>query len=422
MSIDVEDYLKKLEGRGWSFGLERIAKACRDAGDPQKSFPSVIIAGTNGKGSTARLLHELCLEHGIKSGLYTSPSFRKYNERIVVDGLEISDGELSVLTDELHEAAEKNRLTLFEFLTLLAFGHFSKSRVEIAILEAGLGGRLDATNTADSEIAVITPIGLEHTKELGPDTASIAGEKCGVIKNGAFVISAEQDDAAMKVVEETCKARSDVLRVCGRDFTFSRVKPGGITEPERFDYLDGEMIIRDIRLSLLGPHQPANASLALAAFKRITEKRGMSLSPDAVKKSCMKVRWPGRFQIISELPPVIVDGAHNPHGTRSLLATLTERTFGRTVIFVFGVLKDKDYGEMVRLLSPVAGEVIVTRPDSPRSAEPAMVNELFKLQAVESCIVEDPVVALELAKKKALDKNGIVVVCGSLFLAGYFNG
>ncbi|MBI5526504.1 MAG: bifunctional folylpolyglutamate synthase/dihydrofolate synthase [Deltaproteobacteria bacterium] len=415
---ETQAYLDKLAGRGVSLGLDRMRAACADLGHPERAFLPVIVAGTNGKGSVSSLLYALALKHGVPSGLYTSPNLVRVNERISYCGTDISDGGLDALVAGLRRAGEAHALTYFEFLTLAAFEHFRRLGVLLAVLEVGMGGRLDATNTADAIAAVITPVGLDHTAELGPDLASIAREKAAVIRPGIPVVSAAQEPAAAAVIGAACATEGARLCVAGREFSFARRPASGLLDPEVFDYRGPGLAVAGIELSLLGPHQAANASLALAAFAAAAGAAGVEPDEAKVRAALLAASWPGRFEVVAGDPPVVLDGAHNPHGARALVETLRERAPCRPVHLVFGALSDKDYAWMAAVLAPAVSDVVVVCPRSSRSADPAVVAAEFERAGRGAVTAPDAARAVAGAAARAKKTGGLVLVSGSLYLVG----
>lgn len=413
-----QEYLDRLAARGVSLGLDRMRAACAALGHPERSFLPVTVAGTNGKGSVSRFLYGLALAHGVPAGLYTSPHLVRVNERISFCGADIADPELDALVDELRTFGDAGGFTYFEFLTLLAFVHFRKKGARLAVLEVGIGGRLDATNAADAAAAVITPIGLDHTAELGPDTASIAREKAGVIRPGIPVVSAAQDDAAGDAIREACAGAGAPLLLAGRDFSFKRRPVRGFHDPEVMDYRGPGLGLRSVEVGLLGPHQAANAALALSVFLPVCRSIGIDPEEARMRQALKETIWPARFQIVGHDPDMIIDGAHNPHGARALAATLAERTGGRPVHLVFGAMGDKDFATMAQVFARALADVVVVRPESARAADPAAVARVFKECGVPAEVEPDAMAAISRAALRAKKTGDPVLVSGSLYLAG----
>ena len=358
--------------------LSRVERLLEAVGNPHTRFRSVHIAGTKGKGSTAALCESGLRAAGYRTGLYTSPHLHTFCERIQVAGRKIPRDEVVALVAELRPVIERiPGVTTFEAITALGFLYFARSGVEVAVVEVGLGGRLDATNVITPEVSIITSLSLDHTYLLGDTLASIAREKAGIIKPAVPVVSAPQRAAAIKVIEAVSRERNAPLVEVGRDWDY---EPG----PADFDGqqftarrhaaepspLDGEY-----RLPLLGRHQLENATSAIAALD-ILRGRGFDLPPEAVRQGVATVRWPGRLEILQRDPPVVVDCAHNPYSAQVLRRALEEWFPGQRWILIFGASHDKDIAGMLRALLPISEYLIVTRSDHPRAAAPIELADL----------------------------------------------
>src|SRR4030095_1939155 len=339
-------------------GLDRMRSACEALGRPETRFPSIHIAGTNGKGSVAAMLHSIFTEAGFKAGLFTSPHLVRVNERFRVGNEEISDGELESLLKQIQESLNLRSplgrdLTFFELCTLIAFLHFAHEKVDLAILETGLGGRLDATSVVQPLLSIITEISLDHTEILGKDLASIAREKAGIIKPKTPVLCGAALNDASSVIREVAKEN-------GAPFIVPSPLP-------------------PFSLGLPGAHQHRNASLAYTAVQILRgEIPGLSpasakpfdkVSEGAVEQGLVKVRWPGRLEWVSESPPVLLDGAHNPEGIRALVVYLREQEGIRWKV-LFSAARDKDVETMLDFLKGTAQEIILCRMENERSIDP----------------------------------------------------
>ena len=401
--------------------LDRIRALCDLLGEPQNAYPSIHITGTNGKTTTAAMVTALLGALGLAAGTYTSPHLQDVRERIrlagrpieraaVVDGLTYLDAFLEQI-----DGGSPEPVTFFEVLTALAFVQFADAPVDVGVFEVGMGGRWDATNVIDASVAVLTDISIDHP-ELGPDAESIATEKSGIIKPGAVVISAAQPDGAMDVIATAAAELDTRLVVAGRDFGVldRSVAVGG--QHLHLQGVTGE--VTDVFLPLYGLHQAANAAYALAAVEGFLGFAG-GLDPDVIREGFAAVASPGRLEVIrpDEGAPVILDGAHNPAGARSLAIALGTEFAFRHRVFVLGALADKDLEAMVAELRPVADHIVVTRPDSARAAD---VTDLAKIVEAAGCSVETSEnvdEALELARGLAADTD-VVVVTGSLYTVG----
>jgi len=404
-------YLYGLERHGIKPGLKRITRLLELLGDPQLKYPVVHVAGTNGKGSTSAMLASVLKEAGFTTGLYTSPHLVKFNERIQVSGKKITGPELSEAVRIVRKAAAKMPgapITFFEFTTAMAFVHFSLSKADIAVIETGMGGRFDATNAVEPDVSVITNVNIDHTQYLGNKLAEIAREKAGIIKPGRPVITGERKREALSVIRKKAKECSSSLYVLGKEF-----KVHG--KPASLSYSGLELGLKGLRLSLSGAHQAMNAGLALAAIEALRQ-RGFHIPVGAIRSGLRKAAWPGRFETISKRPLVILDGAHNPAGARTLAAALKELSYKRLVL-VLGIMADKEIDAILKELLPLCDEAIATAPRMERSADAGVLADrirAFGKPAIEARRVKD---ACEEALSRA-GKADCVCVTGSLFTVG----
>lgn len=402
------DYLYGLERHGIKPGLERVSALLDALGGPQKSFRAVHVAGTNGKGSVAAMTASILTAAGYKTGLYTSPHLSRFNERITISGRKITDSELYRAAKEVRKALMRagiEGITFFEFTTAMAFLHFREKKVDLAVVETGMGGRLDATNLVVPHVCVITNIGLDHTAWLGSTIKEIAAEKAGIIKPGAPVVTGETKARALSVIKAAARKASSPLYVSGRDF-HAKGSSGS------FDYSGLSGGLCKLKTSLFGAHQVQNAACALAAIEAL-RSNGILITEAAVRKGLRQASWPGRFEILSRRPIVILDGAHNPAGAKALKETLSS-VRRRRLILVAGIMSDKDFGAILRELAPISDEVIVTRPRGERSAS---LPELEKAAAAYNRNVLG-IESVKAACKKALSvalPGDAVCVTGSLF-------
>lgn len=417
-------FLYGLRRFGWRPGLATIQRLLSLLDDPQAGIPAVHIGGTNGKGSTAAMLDAILRAAGCRTGLYTSPHLLSFTERIRVDGEPIGEAEIVALTDRLralcstHFAPETtscvdDRLphpTFFELTTAMAFLHFRRRAVEAAVIEVGLGGRLDATNVIQPRVAVITNIALEHQEYLGRTLAEIAGEKAGIIKTGTPIVTAAGGDALSVIRQAAARLRAPVISV-PESYRWV-VRDSGL-EGHTFDLEGPRERYEALRVPLPGRHQIENAVLAVAAAEA-AQDRGFSLDAAAIRRGLAEAAWPGRLQVVQDRPRIILDGAHNPAGTEALAAFLTEHrsALGRLVL-IFGVLQDKDWEAMLGLLAPLADEIVLTHPPSARGADPAMLAPAARRYATAT-IATEPEKALARAREAARTEDTILVA-GSLY-------
>ena len=416
--MDIDALLKELYGLerfGIKLGLDVVRNLLHRLGDPQDAFPAIHVTGTNGKGSTCAFLASIFRAGGYCVGLYTSPHLVRFNERIRVDGAMISDGDVARLYQEIkpHAAAmaarnETDQPTFFEVTTAMAFRYFAERRVDVAVVEVGMGGRLDATNVVNPDACVITRIGLEHTENLGRTVERIAREKSGIIKPGVPVVTVDQP--ALRIIAARAEELKCPLTVVGRDVRVSRA--GFDLEGQDLLLEDGVAVATHIRL--LGAFQPENAALAYAASLAVKGK--WRLTKADIAGGLSTVTWPGRLQVVRRDPVVIVDGAHNASAAAALAESLQELFPAKKLAFVLGILNDKDLAGIAAALGPLASRVTATRPKTPRAFEPEDLKRAFGGFAPVG-IVPD----VKEAVTKALDsaaKHDVVVVAGSIYTIG----
>lgn len=398
-----QDALALLDARarfGMKPGLDVIRGMLRAMGDPHRRFRVVHVGGTNGKGSVSAMVAAALQEAGHRTGLYTSPHLVRFHERIRVDGNDIEGDALAramakVPLDAFPEA------TYFEVATALAFQHFADAGVEVAVLEVGLGGRLDATNVVDAPlVSVVTNVSLDHTDVLGATEEDIAREKAGIAKAGAPLVTGATG-AALRVLRE---AAQGPVKVLGDDFV---PMPLG----ERRLEVHGLRDYGEVEIPLAGAHQVDNAALALAALDEV-DRAGVPVPVDAARRGLARTRWPGRLDRRGNL---LLDGAHNPAGALALAEHL--KAEGLKPVMVFGALADKDWRLMVEILAPHVRDAVVTRVPSPRALEPMEAARAFSMMGLFGMVVEDPAHALRTARGMA-GADGVVLVTGSLYLVG----
>jgi len=402
-------YLEGLKQRGINPGIGPISRLLARLGSPQNGYKTVLIGGTNGKGSTAAILSSILIKEGMKVGLYTSPHMCDFRERIRVNGCMVSEAALCALVDKVRKETRED-VTYFEFTTAMAFLYFSRCEVDIAVVEVGMGGRLDATNLISPEVSVITNISLEHQKYLGNDLESIAREKGGIIKKNGICVTAAKGRKVIDTLEKICSQRGSAFYRTGRDIRVRRFEKGN------FSYYGINKNYRGLRNVLTGEHQIANAVLALAVVDILTAK-GMDINDNSVIGGLRDVKWEGRLELISRNPVIVVDGAHNPAGISSLCNSLSADFSYKRLIVVFGVLRDKDYGGMLKRLMPLADRIILTRPREERAA---CTENLLSVTSPYHDHVEaiaDSAEALARARFLA-GVDDLICVTGSLYLVG----
>ena len=402
------------------FSLERVQRLCELLGRPQAAYPCVQVAGTKGKGSTAAMIQAALQAGGYRVGLFISPHLHCFRERVRVGDEMIGEDELASLTAEIKphvdelsaHAGDLGSLTTFEVLTTLALLHFSRRKVDVAVLEAGLGGRLDSTSVVRPAVAVITSISLDHTHVLGDTIAQIAGEKAGIIKEGALVVSAPQRPDAAEVLGRVARERGATLLLGERDWRWWD-EPG-----ERGRPLLGVSshwgTHRGLIVGLLGRHQLINAGTAVVALCALRE-RGLALDDAAIAAGLRRVVWPGRLEVVGERPTLVVDGAHNDDSARRLREALAEVFRYRRLILVLGTSADKDVAGIIRELAPAAEAVVVTRSRHPRSAPTEQLAGYCRGQVDAVVEAADVPAALARALARATPED-LVCVTGSLFV------
>lgn len=408
--------------------LEPTRRAVELLGDPQRAAPVIHIAGTNGKSSTSRIVESILTAHELRVGTLTSPHLERFTERIRIDGAPISDEAvvrnwediepyIGMVDAELEGRGELP-LTYFEVLTVLAFAAFADAPVDVVVLEVGMGGEWDSTNVADGQVAVFTPIDLDHQARLGSTIEAIARTKSGIVKPTARVVSAKQRPEALAVLEEAAALTESTLAVEDRDFGVieSRVAVGGQLISVRG--LAGEY--RELLLPLFGRHQAENAAVAIAAVESFLGAGSVALSAEVLEAGLAAATSPGRLQPIAQEPTVLVDAAHNPHGAHALVQALDEYFDFEHLVIVLAVVADKDAAGIARELAATGAQFIVTQSESDR-ALPA--DELAAIVAAAAgpervAIEEHPADALDAARRIAEERGGAVLVTGSIVLVG----
>jgi dihydrofolate synthase / folylpolyglutamate synthase len=430
--MNFEEAIKYLYSLGnetlaMKLGLESVRALARALGDPQRKVPAVHIAGTNGKGSTSAMTASVLSAAGLRAGLYTSPHLVAITERIRIGADEITPDEFARLASRVRAAGERlvaeNVLpappTFFEQVTMVAYLHFAERKVDLAVLEVGLGGRLDATNICEPVMTAITRVGFDHQKYLGDTLQSIAGEKAGIIKPGVPVVVAPQSYEAHRAILERCMEMRAPMITPAMPFGIEALGGDENVGRYRFCYPYPGWDSEDkytLQLGLRGRHQITNAAVAIeiAEFLRFA---GFDIPQAAIIEGLNNVEWPGRLEMIRPSPtqaPLLLDGAHNADGARALRDFLDEHFLSAPITIIFGAMADKAIGEMCDILFPAANQVIVTRVDNPRAAEPGAIAEASHRNVIR---MENAVEALDEALR-VTPANGLIVVCGSLFLIG----
>ncbi|HAS82754.1 MAG TPA: bifunctional folylpolyglutamate synthase/dihydrofolate synthase [Verrucomicrobia bacterium] len=407
---------------GIKLGLEAVRRLCELTGNPQQRMAMVHVAGTNGKGSVSAMIEAVLRQTGLRTGLYTSPHMVRFNERIRIHGVDISDAALAEALAACEAAADQvgreqgYEVTFFEITTVLAFLCFLQAGVEVAVLETGMGGRLDATNVVDPQVSVITRIAMDHEVYLGNTLAAVASEKAGIIKPARPVVASPQDPEAEAVLRRVALENRSVYVASGEVASVQRVS--GDLAGQKVRCETGNGWAGTVWLPLIGPHQLENLGTALAALEQVFETLGVEVPFKTVKDGLASVRWRGRFERLCEDPVVIADAAHNPSGAETLVAALRSQGLKR-VGLVVGVCADKDVMGVVRLLSGVARRVWTVPIPNPRSLPSSELAGLFRQAGIEDVqAVADVGIALREAEAWARDARMPVIVAGSIFLLG----
>ena len=431
-------HLFGLQRFGIKLGLANITSLLKHLGDPHVGLPSVHIAGSNGKGSTAAFLTSILRQAGYRVGLYTSPHLVDFSERIQVDGTPISTDRVVELTERIRGIVEKmtrdgelclpsgaevppvgfdpqkNTITFFEFTTAMAFLHFRESKVDLAVLETGMGGRLDATNVIDPILCLITTIAPEHQQYLGKTLIEIAQEKAGIIKPERPLLTVARQARVLALFRQKCQELRSPFYVRGKDFSAKELKP------QLIHFRGRSHEWSKLHLGLAGSHQVINASLALAGVEVLMES-GFALHEEHLRKGLAETKWPGRLELVREHPGILLDGAHNPSATHVLRKALKKGFPRHRLILVLGIMADKDIPKMMADLVPLADLVILTRPRMDRAA--SLEDLGAQASPFQKPVVE--VAGVDQALSGALEEakgEDLILVTGSLFTVGEARG
>jgi len=414
------EYLHSLGKFGIQPGLTRINALLQEMGNPERKFRSVHVAGTNGKGSTAAMIASILSISGIRTGLYTSPHLMEYTERISVNGVRIDQEELAEALAQTSNAALRlvssggEQPTEFEILTAAAFYHFAVKNIEMVVVETGLGGLLDSTNVITPEVSVITNVALDHQDRCGETVEEIAVHKAGIIKQGIPVVSAARTEALPVIIDEASKKDSRVY-LLGRDFQVNLNDSS--LQRQVFRFQSSFETFESLEINLLGLHQIENASLAIMTALLLREKN-QNISALTIADGLKSASWPCRLEFFAGNPSVIIDGAHNPDGAKALRKSLDLLFAGKNLVFIFGVLGDKAWQEIIANLINPTDKVVVVRPQSNRAADPEIIAKEIK----KTCAFVEVASTYEhgVARAKQIaGPNGLVCVAGSLYMVGH---
>ena len=407
-------YLYNLQRFGMVFGLSNIRNIVQTLDNPQEDLKTIHIGGTNGKGSTAAMMASILQQSGYRVGLYTSPHIMSFTERIQINGQCISEERVARLTAMMREKIEKadipRSFTFFDFTTAMAFFYFAESEVDLAIIEVGLGGRLDSTNIVFPVVTVITNVSYEHRDVLGETLREIGREKAGIIKASTPLVTGVTQQEVLDEIEKCCREKKVPVYKLGRDFVIER--QGG-----RYFRFDGRhWTLSGLQVTLMGQHQIENAAMALGALETMGE-RDIPVSHKSVIQGLQKVTWPGRLEVLRKKPWVILDGAHNPAGAQALKEALVRNFSYDRCYLLLGIMKDKEVEDIVSILAPLADETVLCRPRQDRSAPPERLLGALEAVRGKGRIIPDVAEALD-ALLSVAGSHDLICVAGSFTTIG----
>ncbi|MFC1947113.1 bifunctional folylpolyglutamate synthase/dihydrofolate synthase [Chloroflexota bacterium] len=400
------------------YDLRRMDELLERLGNPHLKARTVHIAGTKGKGSVAAMIASVLTKSGYRTGLYTSPHLHTFNERIRVNGDLITDEEVTALVQQIQPAEEAvnkkatyGKLTTFELITVLGFMYFDLKNVDFQVIEVGLGGRLDATNVVQADVSVITTIGFDHMEVLGNTLTEIAAEKAGIIRQAGIVVSSSQVYEVEKVISRVCAEKNAKLIKVGSDVTFQSQAYN--VDSQKFK-VNGRRDTYELTIPLIGDHQLLNAATAVATLEVQAEK-GFNVTKESIREGLAGVNWPGRLQLLSKKPLLVVDGAHTPESARKMRESLEKYFSFDKAVLIIGSSSDKDISGIVRELASLFKKAVITRSIHPRSMPADNIVKEFRSRGVETTEVEDFSEALPVALSLA-GENDLVCATGSLFI------
>lgn len=419
--LGLTDYEKTTLPAGGTenFDLRRMEELLQALGNPHKGRKTVHIAGTKGKGSTSSMIAGILTTAGYNTGLFTSPHLFSWQERISMNGKNISKSDFARTADnikphvlDINNKAHYGSLTTFEVLTAMAFMYFSMKNVDIQVLEVGMGGRLDSTNVIDADVCVITSVSMDHTQVLGNTLEKIAHEKAGIIKSHSSVVSAPQKPEAASVIAEKCRSFKARLIIAGKDLTWKRI--GGDFSKQEFSITSAKRMYK-LSIPLLGDYQLENAACAIAAVE-ILQTKGFKIGYQEILQGMMNINWPARLQILGKRPLLIIDGAHNVYSIKMVLSSIAKYFKYKKATVIFGSSRDKDITGMAKELAGFADHIILTSSKHARAASPEELKEAFKRAGLKAFTAENIKPALIDALRQCGNED-LVLVTGSLFLA-----
>lgn len=407
------DYLDNLQFFKIKLGLESMAEFLGSVGNPQDQLRYVHVGGTNGKGSVSATLRTLLTEAGYKVGLYTSPHLSSVRERFRINDTYISETDFADIATRIKNTLSGNKITYFEFTTALALLWFAKEKVDLAIMEVGLGGRLDATNVISPLVSVITNVSMDHEAHLGNTLTEVATEKAGIIKFGVPVVSGVENNESGEVVQRTCFEKGLPLFLLGRDFRAVK------HTSDKWDYIGwNDLYVKNLPCHLKGHYQVGNAAIALAVCECL-RVHGFEIDSEALRSGLGKVSWPGRLEYFAKDPfRYLLDGAHNPAGIQSLIQSLKEEFEYDKLICVWASMSDKDIAETLHPIAPLCDHIVFTRPDAERSALTEDLVQILPEEYRKRSQKEDNVQFALLKAQSIATSNDLICVAGSLYLIG----
>ena len=410
------DWLFSLEHMGVKLGLDNIKELLHRLGNPQDEFRSVHVAGTNGKGSVSAMLASILREQGYRTGLYTSPHMVDFRERILCGRELISEAELAKLAMEVKGQWEEMERTtgqiptFFEVTTAIAFLHFADGGIEEAVIEVGMGGRLDATNVISPDCSIITSISMEHTQYLGNTLSSIAAEKAGIIKPGVPVVTAADQSEVLDVIKRVALAKGAPVRIVGKDVDYRLIS--ATTEGTMIEL--GSLSV-PVKLPLLGGYQAVNAATAYAAALEL-DRKNVEVQEKAIIAGLENVRWPGRLELVQGRPMIVLDATHTPDGSRKV-ALEFNKLFGRNMTLVIGVLNDKDLAGVVGPFAGIAKKAVATAPATERAYPATMVAQVLD-RDLKNVEIEPSIPCAIQRAIEITDANGVILITGSIYTIG----
>lgn len=420
-------YIKNTAKFGSNYGLSRTEKILELLGNPHKKLKCIHIGGTNGKGSTTAMLNAILMEAGLKTGMYISPFIEEFEERIQINGENIPKEHLSSIITKVSQAVDEviklgfEHPTEFEIITCAMFLYFYKMQVDYAIIEVGLGGRLDSTNVINPILSIITSISYDHMHILGDTLEKIANEKAGIIKDGVPLILYPQDDESLKVIEERCKEKKSTIIKVPRDC----VDLVQVTNNSNDDYIQ-KIVVKtkecnyNIDLSLLGKHQLLNCATVIHAVEQL-KSMGIEIERRHINLALEKVKWPGRMEVMSTEPLVVIDGAHNIDGIKKLTESIDTYFSYNKLVLILGILADKQVEQMVKTIVPKAEKIIAVTPNSDRAEIGAELAEVIKRYNSNVEVIEEYSEALKIGIENCGSQD-LLLICGSLYMIGGMRG